>query len=168
MCPHQPFACAWLPTGKWTCNLLPYTTAQTLPLPPPLRQYANLRLDWKPHLWNPSSAWDPDHPPPGCNWICTQATNHQYPLNSLHYAWVRHAETCITQQQQAMHDTWNEHQTRTMKQKHQKQGRTTGQHKHEMTQNYEQACKVSREMNTRNPMIRSLSPVVACAPRPDR
>ena len=64
--------------------------AEDFPLHPPLRQGANLRPVRKHPLWSSSFPWDPDYPPPSCNWwICTQATNHQY-------TWVPCKTTRIT------------------------------------------------------------------------
>ena len=49
--PDLPGTSAWLPPGKRTCNLPVHRQpAENLPLPPPLRQDANLRPDQKPHL----------------------------------------------------------------------------------------------------------------------
>ena len=54
--------------------------AENLPLPPPLRQDANLWPDRKPHLWYPSFAWDPGCIRPGSTWwTSAQARDHPVP-----------------------------------------------------------------------------------------
>ena len=79
VCPHQPCA-AWYEflVASREVNLQPAPVhlwpTENLPLSPPLRQDANLRPDRKPHLWYPSSAWDPAYPPPSCSWQQTTST----------------------------------------------------------------------------------------------
>ena len=69
--------------------------AENLPLPPLLRQDANLRPDRKPHLWKPSSTWDPANPHPSCNWLTSAwARSHQRQLNSVHACASQPSPTC--------------------------------------------------------------------------
>ena len=73
-----------LPRSEPATCPVPCLPAEKLPLPPPLRQGANLRPDRKPHLWYSFFPWDPSHHHP----TSALARDHQLSLNYVQRAWV--------------------------------------------------------------------------------
>ena len=104
---------AWNPclVASWEVNLQPAPVhrrpAENLPLPPPLRQDANLRPDRKLHLWNSSFPWDCDYH--------TGQQPAQNPCLHVQHEHCHQPHKMRPQQQQRNVKTWQHPEQNTMK-----------------------------------------------------